>query len=644
MANNVDATTDVSRRHGHVPGKKEARRMHQPFDMKHSSSLSPGLGTSLLWSNLVVLLLVTFLGAQPAPARAQAPFKVTFSTQNFGGVLLRAVPNDLDNPAHATFTVEDGSQLWYSLEVQATPPSLHLQAADQAHDLVGATFTRVGLLKPSKILLVNLKGEIAEDMDLAVDFTGPNQHLQVTLNPYTFNATAMNAIGELLDLLGLFSPTAQAGLLDADLIIDMLEAVKKFPELVELINDMIATADDMANGKSITGDTFTIAKDMYKVFSTEATRKKLGDILAKAVQRVLPTSSVVKTVLSFPLQKFLTLAQIADFYDEYLFEAGVFVYHHGQLPTILLQSVAEPTPTPTTQSKQPTGTITEFPSPSGASSFNQITAGPDGNLWFTEGSAIGRITPGGQITEFPVPTSQGVPWGITKGPDGNLWFTESFGNKIGSITPTGQVQEFPLPGGGNEPAGITTGPDGSLWFIVNGFNRIGRITTDGQVSEFPTQGAGLDMITAGPDGALWFTPGISSQIGRITTDGTVTLFPLSSVYDTPIGITTGPDGNLWFTEYRANKIGRITTGGQIDEFSIPTPGTQPYEITTGPDGNLWFTQRGSNQIGSMTPDGQFTEFSIPTPNSQPSGITAGPDGNIWFVEAGGRVGLLTLGK
>lgn len=292
---------------------------------------------------------------------------------------------------------------------------------------------------------------------------------------------------------------------------------------------------------------------------------------------------------------------------------------------------------------QPPGTITEFPSPSGASSFNQITAGPDGNLWFTEGSAIGRITPSGQITEFPVPTSQGVPWGITKGPDGNLWFTESFGNKIGRITPTGQVQEFPLPGGGNEPAGITTGPDGRLWFIENGFNRIGRITTDGQVSEFPTRAAGLYEITAGPDGALWFTAGISGQIGRITTDGTVTLFPLSSGYDTPIGITVGPDGNLWFTEDRANKIGRITPDGQITEFPIPTPGTQPYEIATGPDGNLWFTQQGSNQIGSMTPGGQVTEFSIPTPNSSPSGITAGPDGNIWFVEAGGRIGLLTLG-
>jgi streptogramin lyase len=34
------------------------------------------------------------------------------------------------------------------------------------------------------------------------------------------------------------------------------------------------------------------------------------------------------------------------------------------------------------------GTITEFPTPAGIS----ITAGPDGNLWFTAGNMIGRIT------------------------------------------------------------------------------------------------------------------------------------------------------------------------------------------------------------------------------------------------------------
>jgi len=84
----------------------------------------------------------------------------------------------------------------------------------------------------------------------------------------------------------------------------------------------------------------------------------------------------------------------------------------------------------------PAGTITEFPLPTPGSQPGVITAGPDGNLWFTEvdGNKIGRITPGGRISEFPLPTPGSQPGAITAGPDGNLWFTEVDGNKIGRIT------------------------------------------------------------------------------------------------------------------------------------------------------------------------------------------------------------------
>jgi virginiamycin B lyase len=84
------------------------------------------------------------------------------------------------------------------------------------------------------------------------------------------------------------------------------------------------------------------------------------------------------------------------------------------------------------------GTVTEFPVPSG-SPF-AITAGPDGALWFTEGTGnIGRITPAGVITAFRLLSRCGKygdcePYGITAGPDGNLWFTEVSGSKIGRIT------------------------------------------------------------------------------------------------------------------------------------------------------------------------------------------------------------------
>jgi Bacterial Ig-like domain (group 1) len=170
--------------------------------------------------------------------------------------------------------------------------------------------------------------------------------------------------------------------------------------------------------------------------------------------------------------------------------------------------------------------ITEYPIPTPASRSVDITAGPDGALWFTESDAgkIGRVTTTGSFSEFELPTpSFSAPYGITAGPDGALWFTESSSsaNKIGRVTTTGSFSEFPLPTPGSVPIGITAGPDGALWFteFSSGANKIGRLTTTGSLSEFPipTPSSGPNGITAGPDAAVWFTESTPSanKIGRI---------------------------------------------------------------------------------------------------------------------------------
>src|SRR5688500_11309045 len=66
-----------------------------------------------------------------------------------------------------------------------------------------------------------------------------------------------------------------------------------------------------------------------------------------------------------------------------------------------------------------TPTATEFSTGiSPGSSPLSITAGPDGNLWFTENDdRIGRITTSGTVTEFSAGISPGAgPNGITAGP------------------------------------------------------------------------------------------------------------------------------------------------------------------------------------------------------------------------------------
>ena len=290
-------------------------------------------------------------------------------------------------------------------------------------------------------------------------------------------------------------------------------------------------------------------------------------------------------------------------------------------------------------------TITEFTVPTANSQPGGITAGPDGNIWFTElgASKIGRITPAGTITEFPIAASSN-PEFIAVGSDGNMWFPEITANKIGRITPTGDFVDFPILTPAASLLGIAAGSDGNLWFVLAQASKIGRITTAGVVTEFPVLSPGvLLQIASGPDGNLWFTNFTGGKIGRITTSGVVTEFPILIPGGQPQGITGGPDGNVWFTDTGTNQIGRITPTGAITEFPIPSADANLLGITTGPDGNLWFAEDDTNKIGRITPSGVVTEFPVPTAGAAPIVLAAGPDGNVWFTEAfGNKIGRVNL--
>jgi streptogramin lyase len=296
----------------------------------------------------------------------------------------------------------------------------------------------------------------------------------------------------------------------------------------------------------------------------------------------------------------------------------------------------------------PSAGVTDFPVPTPGSGPVGITAGPDGNLWFTENATnqIGRITPAGAVREFPIVTSGSDPWGITAGPDGNLWFTEFFGNKIGRMTTGGTLSEFPILTANGNPEGITAGPDGTLWFTEAQGDRIGRVTPSGTVTEFALPAGSRPVaITAGPDGNLWFTEAQGNKVGRMTVAGVLTgEFPLPAAGSAPQGIVAGPDGALWFTESGANRIGRVSPSGALTEFPVPTAGSAPQGIAVGPDGNLWFTESRANQIGRITAGGSVTEFGGLTAPGGPQGIVAAP-GALWFAEQdGNRVGEVVLDR
>ncbi len=266
-----------------------------------------------------------------------------------------------------------------------------------------------------------------------------------------------------------------------------------------------------------------------------------------------------------------------------------------------------------------------------------ITAGPDGNMWFTETEErrIGRITPTGHVSAFPVPRAAGPPSAITRGPDGSLWFTAASG--IGRITVGGHVTFFRLPRDTQPGASIIGGPDGNLWFTTARGDGIVRMTVAGRLRTFHVPEA--TGLAPGRDGNLWFIETRGDAIGRMTLTGHITEFALprhkdqddASGVGAPITIAAEPDGNLWFTEF-ARRIGRISLRGRFTEFSLPDrPCCIPFYVALGPDGNLWFTELYGNGVERLTPRGRSAQFALRTPWSGPLGIATGADGNLWVT-------------
>jgi streptogramin lyase len=290
----------------------------------------------------------------------------------------------------------------------------------------------------------------------------------------------------------------------------------------------------------------------------------------------------------------------------------------------------------------PSGWITEYTPSSGTlNEPNGITAGPDGNVWFTDSGddMIGKITPAGTITEFGTASA---PDAITVGPGGNLWFLDS---KVGTITTAGAITEFSS--GTIALNGIAFGPDGNLWF-TSSLGTVGVMTSGGSViASYGTTLSDPIGIAAGPDGNQWVAEfSVPGKIARVlTAGGAITEFS-SVLFSEPFGITPGPDGKLWFTA-DSGAIGNIDTSGTFTVFALAA-GTAafPQGITAGPDGNLWFTQQNSGaatgQIGRITTSGTITYYGGTL--LAPQGITAGPDGNIWFTEGqfnhAGKIGRI----
>jgi len=181
----------------------------------------------------------------------------------------------------------------------------------------------------------------------------------------------------------------------------------------------------------------------------------------------------------------------------------------------------------------PTGALTDHVADNAGEA---ITVGPDGNLWTAGtqfdtqtgavvGGIIDRISLSGGVTTFNVGTTNGAPASISAGPDGNLWFTEPNANVIGRITPAGQTTLLNVPTPGSQPTGITAGPNGNIWFTEAASRHIGEFFLTGTppAAAAPTTTALAAGVSAPAVGqTVHLTATVASAAG--TPGGSVTFF------------------------------------------------------------------------------------------------------------------------
>jgi virginiamycin B lyase len=271
-----------------------------------------------------------------------------------------------------------------------------------------------------------------------------------------------------------------------------------------------------------------------------------------------------------------------------------------------------------------------------------FATGSEGDVWYTTGGRIARITTAGVITGIADPETPIVGASrVAAGPGNNMWFRSDDG--IGYIEDDNSVTLFPIESLSSQ-GGLVAGADGNVWATDPQGSQIFRVTPTGTVDSFTTsRSVGANLTVAGDD-KIWFGVGTSDSLGpalaRIDAFGEVpTYFPLPAGVG-PTWMTTGADGRVWFVASRNGEepvLGVATTAGVVTTIDVPGVGLGwPFNSvpTLGPDGNIWITDSERNGLLRVTPAGEITPVFDPDGELDlPIGITTGSDGALWFGSA-----------
>ncbi len=255
---------------------------------------------------------------------------------------------------------------------------------------------------------------------------------------------------------------------------------------------------------------------------------------------------------------------------------------------------------------------------------NQITPGPDGNMWVTlDGGTteVARITSAGVVTEFDLPGAANAV-GITSAAD-RLWVTYPGGVANFSTTdPSGTVTTTPIAAIA-DPRIMTVGPDGNVWTASN--DKVVRIppSNPGTATTFPGTGVTGARAIASGSGALWVADFGGAQVVRVGTDGVGTSFPTGGG---PQGVAATPAGVVAVANPGTNPQ---TVATLPPLAGVAVPNTDPFGATYAADGAFWIAQFLTDGLARLTAAGAVTTPVTFPAGSGPRQVSAGPGNTVW---------------
>ncbi|GLQ98111.1 Vgb family protein [Dyella mobilis] len=303
--------------------------------------------------------------------------------------------------------------------------------------------------------------------------------------------------------------------------------------------------------------------------------------------------------------------------------------------------------------------ISEYATPTQASSPQGVDIARDGSVWYSE-TAAGKIAvlhPDKTSREFPLPNG-GQPFILKAGADG-IWFTDSATKAIGHLDPkSGKVVEYAIPSGAS-PFFIQIAADGSKWFSETA--GVGRLSPGGTITEWSVtlehDDDNIEQLSLDPFGNVWFAERNFDGGGAAGTNDVRRLNPRTNVISTyqvptfggnPAGVLANADGTVWVSEYYANAIALLIPALAAHSDAVAVPNRLPSSpqvasispAVSGPAQGTDTPVSPSANTAQPSRSQGWTEYPIPTADAEAEDMRVDRRGQLWFEEDKGLLGRL----